>query len=91
MANAKYTISIHSKDSDLIQYVEDQRRKTGLSVYIRNLIRRDMENQENLKLELIYEYVLKRINEEGHMKGLAAEKVADFIDDADKDIIKDLF
>ncbi|MBT2218001.1 hypothetical protein KK120_19545 [Virgibacillus dakarensis] len=92
MPNARYTISILSKDSDLIQYVENKRKSIGLSAYIRELIRKEMENQDPPDLEQIYEYVAKRIKEDGYISAESgAQKVNEFIDQQDKDIIMDLF
>ncbi|MDL4840345.1 hypothetical protein [Aquibacillus rhizosphaerae] len=92
MPNARYTISILSKDSDLIQYIENKRKSIGLSAYIRELIRKDMEKQDTSDLEQIYEYVAKRIKEDGYISPeLSAQKVNELIDEQDKDIIKDLF
>ena len=92
MPNARYTISILSKDSDLIHYIENKRRSIGLSAYIRELVRKDKENQDMSDLEQIYEYVAKRMKEEGfHIDNTSVRKAADFIDEQDKDIIMDLF
>ncbi|MFC0301146.1 hypothetical protein ACFFIS_10005 [Virgibacillus soli] len=92
MPNVRYTISIPSKDLELIHFVKEKRKQNGLSAYIRELVRKDMKNRENLELEQIYEYVIKKLKEDGYtMKEIAAKKVTDFIDEADKDIIMDLF
>ncbi|WP_371069652.1 hypothetical protein [Sediminibacillus sp. JSM 1682029] len=92
MPNARYTISILSKDSELIHYIENKRKSVGLSAYIRELIRKDMENQDISDLEQIYEYVAKRIKEDGfHIEGESAQKNVDFIDEQDKELIMDLF
>lgn len=93
MPNARYTISIPSKDSDLIRYIGNKRKSVGLSAYIRELIRKDMKNQDISDLEQIYEYVAKRIMEDGfHIEGgSSAQKNVDFIDEQDKELIMDLF
>ncbi|UOQ84640.1 hypothetical protein [Gracilibacillus salinarum] len=92
MPNARYTISILSKDSELIHYIENKRKSVGLSAYIRELIRKDMKNQDISDFEQIYEYVAKRIMENGFISAESgAQKVNEFIDQQDKDIITDLF
>jgi len=94
MPNAKFTISIPSKDSELSLFMEEKLSCNGMSVsaYIRELIRKDMDNQENTDLEQIYAYVMKRIIEEGYVVNEQdATKVSNLIDEADKDIIMDLF
>src|SRR5699024_10174822 len=91
---AKFTISIPSKDSELSLFMEEKLSCNGMSVsaYIRELIRKDMDNQENTDLEQIYAYVMKRIIEEGYVVNEQdATKVSNLIDEADKDIIMDLF
>ncbi|MEC5424287.1 hypothetical protein QGM71_12370 [Virgibacillus sp. C22-A2] len=94
MANTRFTISIPSKDWELSQFMEKKLNHNGisLSAYIRELIRKDMDSQENTELEQIYTYVMKRITEEGYLvNDQGATKVNSLIDEADKDIIMDLF
>ncbi|CDO04307.1 hypothetical protein BN988_02861 [Oceanobacillus picturae] len=92
MPNARYTISILSKDSELIQYIENKRKSIGLSAYIRELIRNDKEKQDTSDLEQIYEYVAKRMKEDGlHIDNTGAQEAKKFIDEQDKEIIMDLF
>ncbi|MGP9039416.1 hypothetical protein [Cytobacillus kochii] len=92
MPNARYTISILSKDSDLIHFIEIKRKSIGLSAYIRELIRKDMEKQDTSDLEHIYKYVAKRMKEDGfHIDDTSARKAAESIDEQYKDIIMDLF
>ncbi|MCA1025033.1 hypothetical protein LCM23_02945 [Cytobacillus kochii] len=92
MPNARYTISILSKDSELIHYIENKRKSIGLSAYIRELIRKDMENQDISDLEQIYEYVAKRMKEDGlHIDDIGAQEATKSIDEQDKEIIMDLF
>ena len=51
-----------------------------------------MESGGNLDFEKIYEYVAKRIKEEGYLvDGNESNQVASFIDEVDKEIVMDLF
>lgn len=92
MRNVKYTISFLSNDQKLLQFVEEKRRTQNFSAYIRNLIRNDMESSENPDFEDIYKYVVRRIKEDGYMiDGNLSNQVVDLIDEADKEVILDLF
>jgi len=92
MRNVKYTISFLSNDQKLLQFVEEKRRTQNFSAYIRNLIRNDMESSENPDFEYIYKYVVRRIKEDGYMiDGNLSNQVVDLIDEADKEVILDLF
>lgn len=92
MRNVKYTISFLSNDQKLLQFVEEKRRTQNFSEYIRNLIRNDMESSENPDFEDIYKYVVRRIKEDGYMiDGNLSNQVVDLIDEADKEVILDLF
>lgn len=92
MANARYTISFPPNDHELLHFVEKKRKSQNFSAYIRELIRSDMEADDKPELEKIYEYVAKRIKEDGYViDGNESNQVADFIDEVDKEIIMDLF
>lgn len=92
MRNVKYTISFLSNDQKLLQFVEEKRRTQNFSAYIRNLIRNDMESSENPDFEDIYKYVVRRIKEDEYMiDGNLSNQVVDLIDEADKEVILDLF
>lgn len=92
MPNVKHTISFLPNDQELLQFVKEKRKSQNFSAYIRELIRKDMGCQENTDLEHIYSYVMKRITEEGYVvNDQDATKVSNLIDEADKDIIMDLF
>lgn len=92
MPNVKYTISFLPNDRELLEFVEKKKKRQNFSAYIRELIRKDMDCQEHTDLEYIYSYVMKRIIEEGYVVNEQdATKVSNLIDEADKDIIMDLF
>lgn len=92
MANARYTISIPEKDTELIRFIEDKTKQSNLSAYIRDLLRKDMENYNEENLEQIYEYIIKRMREDRLTiiaDNPATEK--NFISEEDKDTILNLF
>jgi hypothetical protein len=89
--NKRFTISIPSKDLDLIEFIEEMRKCESLSSYIRRLIRQDMENRQPDDYEQIYQYVEKRLKESGLLVKSNNESSGDIIDNIDKEIILDLF
>ncbi|MCF2649684.1 hypothetical protein [Niallia circulans] len=93
MPNAKFTISILPNDQDLIRFIEEKRKTQGFSAYVRDLIRKDMSNpHETTDLEQIYEYVEKRLQENGIVVKDAAEiKMKGIVDEVDKELILNLF
>lgn len=92
MANVKYTISFLPNDRELLEFVEKKKKYQNFSAYIRGLIRKDMETGGNSDLEKIYEYVVKRIQEDGYgMEDTDPKKVTELVDEAEKEIIMDLF
>ncbi|WP_277613964.1 hypothetical protein [Neobacillus muris] len=44
MDNTRYTISISSRDSELIEFIEEKRKNGSLSAFIRELNWKDMEH-----------------------------------------------
>lgn len=92
MPNAKYTISIPSTDKELIDFVNDKKKHSNFSLYIRDLVKKDMDNPINNDLENIYEYVLSRLKDDDSFKSdKNLDEVDQSVDDIDKDIIMDLF
>lgn len=92
MANVRYTVSFLPNDQELLRFVEDKRKTQNFSAYVRELIRDDMKTGDNSELEKIYEYVVKRIKEDGYvMEDIDSKKVPDIVNEADKEIIMDLF
>lgn len=92
MTNVRYTISIPSKDTELVQFIREKTQYVSLSAYIRELIRNDMNNGGNHELEQIYLYVEKRLSESGFtLKATANGEITKIIDEMDKEVILDLF
>ncbi|WP_047979728.1 hypothetical protein [Ornithinibacillus contaminans] len=92
MPNLKYTISFLPNDKELLQFVEKKREHQNFSAYVRELIRSDMKTGGNSEFDRMFEYVIKRIKEDGHiMKGMDPKKVTEIVDEADKEVIMDLF
>lgn len=92
MANVRFTISISSRDSELIEFIGDKRKNGSLSAYIRELIRMDMENGQAYDIEQIYQYVEKRLRESGFaIKEAGNRQVKEIVDDLDKVVILNLF
>lgn len=88
----RYTISILPSDQYMIYFVEENRKIQNFSAYVRDLIRRDMcNNPEILNLEQINKYVEKRLSEIGFAKVDKEPKGLNYFDDADKEVIKNLF
>jgi hypothetical protein len=90
----RFTVSIPPKEAELSHFMMEKVKHNGMSVsaYIRNLIRKDMENQINHDFEEIYQYVVKRLKETG-IDLLANNKVSsnNIIDEIHKEIILELF
>lgn len=92
MPNLKYTISFLPHDQELIQFVEEKKKTQNFSAYVRELIRKDMKTGGNSEFERMFQYVMKRIKENGYAMGdKDSKKVTDAIDESDKQIIMDLF
>ncbi|AIF45130.1 hypothetical protein [Virgibacillus sp. SK37] len=92
MAKVRYTVSFLPNDHELLRFVGEKKKTQNFSAYVRELIRSDMRVADKPELERIYEYVIKRIKEDGYvMEDKDSNKVADFIDETDKEIIMDLF
>lgn len=92
MANDRFTISISSRDSELIEFIKEKRKNGSLSAYIRGLIRQDMGNREVKELEQIYLYIEKKLRESGFaIKDIGNGQVKGIVDDLDKEVILNLF
>ncbi|WP_157184153.1 hypothetical protein [Evansella cellulosilytica] len=64
----------------------------SVSAYIRDLIRKDMENKGAESLEEIYQYVEKRLKESGlAMEETRGRDMKDIVDEVDKELILNLF
>lgn len=87
----RFTVCLSTNDIDLINYLENKRKSLSVSVYVRELIRRDMEGQiQGSDLDKIYKFVLDRLRQEGHLNQLKDSKKED-IDTIDKELIMNLF
>lgn len=91
MHNPKFTISIPSRETGLILFIEKKRKNGNLSAYIRELIRMDMENRRDDDFEQIYQYIEKRLRERGMIIRNNEGQPKNIIDEIDKEIIMDLF
>ncbi|MFS0752632.1 hypothetical protein [Oceanobacillus sp. 1P07AA] len=90
MPNVRYTISFLPNDFELLHFVEEKSKSQNFSAYIRELIKKDMAAKVDSSMEEIFEYVAKRIKEEGYiMQESSTQK--EFIDEHDKEMIIDLF
>ena len=91
MANIKYTISFPSNDETLMSFVKSKRKQGNFSAYVRGLIKKDMDSQSNNELDDIYQYVRERLQEEGFATTDGNNTTILQIDEADKEVILDLF
>jgi len=92
MANDRFTISISSRDSELIEFIGEKRKNGSLSAYIRELIQKDMKNGQAYDIEQIYLYVEKRLRESGiALTDTGNGQVKGIVDDLDKEVILNLF
>lgn len=92
MPNVRYTISFPSKETQLIQFMEDKVNSSHISAsaYIRDLIRKDMESSQNSDLEQIYSYVIEKFKKDGYIMTEQSNAVAS-INEEDKNVIMGLF
>ncbi|WP_335492667.1 hypothetical protein [Neobacillus niacini] len=93
MANtSRYTFSISHSDHDIFSFLENKRKTTSISSYIRNLIRKDMGqaglNEE--QFEDMYQYLLRRLQETGTAVSFEVVRKP-IVEDEDKDMIMNLF
>jgi hypothetical protein len=91
MPNVRYTFSIPTKDTELLYFINEKKKTVNFSGYIRDLIRKDMENDEVDRLEQIYQYVKQRLHENGLVIRQNDKNTSSSIDEIDKEIILDLF
>jgi len=90
MANIKYTISFPSNDETLTNFVKSKRKQGNFSAYVRELIKRDMDNQSTIELDDIYQYVRDKLQKEGFAT-INESNTNSQIDEADKEVILELF
>ncbi|MGG3691788.1 hypothetical protein [Heyndrickxia ginsengihumi] len=90
----RYTISFPPSDQDLISFIE-KRKKTqsfSFSAYVRDLIRKDMSSKQEIpNLEQIFEYVEKRLRENGFTIKENEDSMKTIMDEMDKEVILNLF
>lgn len=93
MPNTKFTISLLPNDRELIRFIDKKKKTQSLSAYVWELIRKDMnKNQVIPDYEQIYEYVEKRLQENGiTMKDSSKANLKSSLDELDKELILDLF
>lgn len=91
MANVKFTISFLSTDRDLIQFIEDKRRTQSFSGYVRGLIRKDMMKTEPDELQAIYEYISKKLREDGYSWNDDKREEYNEFDESEKEMLLTLF
>ena len=91
MPNVRFTISIPTKDTELLHFINEKKKTVNFSGYIRDLIRKDMENDEVDRFEQIYQYVKQRLHENGLVIRQNDKNTNSSIDEIDKEIILDLF
>lgn len=91
MPNVRYTFSIPTKDTELLHFINEKKKTVNFSGYIRDLIRKDMENDEVDRFEQIYQYVKQRLHENGLVIRQNDKNTNSSIDEIDKEIILDLF
>lgn len=88
----RYTISFLPTDHELISFVENKRKTNSFSSYVRNLIRKDMGQAtlEEEQFEGMYQYLLKRLQNSEKII-LTENTLKPFVEDADKDLILNIF
>jgi len=92
MANVKYTISFITRDKALLNFVEQKRKQGNFSAYVRELIKKDMDNQSNTELDDIYQYVRDRLLKEGFAATNGNNSNTNIqINETDKEVILELF
>ncbi|MEH7076212.1 hypothetical protein [Neobacillus drentensis] len=94
--NYRYTFSLSHSDQDIIPFLENKRKTTSISSYVRNLIRKDMGQAtvHDEQFEDMYQYLLRRLQETGNIVRdiLPPERThKPLVDDTDKDLILNLF
>ena len=93
-ARKRYTISLLPSDIDIIEHLENVKEHTTFSMYVRNLIKSDMDgsNYRNPNIDQIVEKVIKRIKQDGKLQlNVHAENNEVSISDEQRDIISSLF
>lgn len=91
----RYTISLLPSDTDIMDHLESVKKHTTISMYIRNLIKRDLNSSyhETKDIEKLVEMVIERIKESGELRqNVSSSKVKKQpITDEQRDIIMSLF
>lgn len=90
----RYTISLLPSDIDIIEHLEMIKEQTTISMYIKRLIKSDLNGiyQGNLDINHIVDMVIDRIKADGKLQlnvSVDNEKVP--INDEHRDIITSLF
>jgi hypothetical protein len=88
----RYTISLLPSDNDIIKHLENVKEHSTISMYIRNLIKSDLNGsyRGNPDINLIVEKVIQRIKEDGELQ-FSADHEEISISDEQRGIISSLF
>lgn len=90
----RYTISLLPSDLDIIEHLEKIKEQTTISMYVRNLIKNDLneENRGITNIEQLVEKVIQRIKADDRLQVVnTSNHVELVVSDEQRDIISSLF
>jgi hypothetical protein len=90
----RYTISLLPSDINIIEHLEKVKEHTTISMYVRNLIKCDLNGsyRNSLDIDQVVERVFQRINEDGNLRlNAVIDNQEISISEEQRDIISSLF
>jgi hypothetical protein len=93
ISRARYTISFLPSDSDLIAHLERIKENTTVSLYVRNLIKKDLNNYHDTHdIDSIVDRVLQKIKSNSNLQFSEKDpKQESTISEANKNVVTSLF